>query len=163
MRFLEDLFVFLRAEQRQFCRLRSNIRAVTPASEYLKYVKRILVGMIFLLACTGNAAAQTPATIWPNTATPTTPDVGSDSPVELGIRFYSDTAGYITGIRFYKSAANTGTHIGNLWSSTGTLLATATFTSETASGWQQFLCPCGHRGQHRLCGFLPHHGWSLQR
>ena len=29
------------------------------------------------------------------------------------------------------------THVGHLWSSTGTLLATATFTGETASGWQQ--------------------------
>ena len=27
--------------------------------------------------------------------------------------------------------------MGNLWTSTGTLLATATFTGETASGWQQ--------------------------
>ncbi len=45
--------------------------------------------------------------------------------------------GSITGIRFYKAAANTGTHVGSLWSSTGTLLASATFTSETASGWQQ--------------------------
>jgi hypothetical protein len=27
--------------------------------------------------------------------------------------------------------------VGNLWSSTGTLLATATFTGETGSGWQQ--------------------------
>jgi hypothetical protein len=40
-------------------------------------------------------------------------------------------------VRFYKSSANTGTHIGNLWSSGGTLLATATFGAETASGWQQ--------------------------
>ena len=42
-----------------------------------------------------------------------------------------------TGIRFYKAMANTGTHVANLWSSTGTLLATATFAGETASGWQQ--------------------------
>jgi hypothetical protein len=82
-------------------------------------------------------ATTTTHTIWPSTATPTTPDVGSDSPVELGVRFYADTSGTISGIRFYKSAPNTGTHIGNLWSSTGTLLASATFTSETASGWQQ--------------------------
>ena len=53
------------------------------------------------------------------------------------MRFQADTGGVITGIRFYKSAANTGTHVGNLWTSTGTLLATATFTNETASGWQQ--------------------------
>ena len=46
-------------------------------------------------------------------------------------------AGYITGIRFYKGSGNTGTHVGYLWTDTGTLLATATFTNETASGWQQ--------------------------
>lgn len=56
--------------------------------------------------------------------------------MELGVKFRATQAGYIKGIRFYKGAANTGTHIGNLWSSTGTNLATATFTGETASGWQ---------------------------
>ena len=40
-------------------------------------------------------------------------------------------------VRFYKGANNTGTHVGNLWTSGGALLATATFTGETASGWQQ--------------------------
>ena len=40
-------------------------------------------------------------------------------------------------MRFYKGVNNTGTHLGHLWSSTGTLLATATFTGESASGWQQ--------------------------
>ena len=43
----------------------------------------------------------------------------------------------MTGIRFYKASTNTGTHIGSLWSTSGTLLASATFTNETASGWQQ--------------------------
>jgi hypothetical protein len=57
--------------------------------------------------------------------------------IELGVKFRSDVAGFITGVRFYKGAGNTGTHVGNLWSSTGTLLATATFTNETATGWQQ--------------------------
>ena len=46
------------------------------------------------------------------------------------------SAGAVTGIRFYKAVANTGTHVGSLWSSTGTLLAQGTFTNETASGWQ---------------------------
>ena len=77
------------------------------------------------------------ATIWSSSATPTTPDNGPDSAVTLGVEFESNISGYITGIRFYKSSANTGTHVGSLWSSTGTLLATATFTNETASGWQQ--------------------------
>ena len=84
-------------------------------------------------------AAIDPATvtIWPNTAAPGLVDGGPDSAVELGVKFRSDVAGTVTGIRFYKAGANTGTHIGNLWTSTGTLLATATFTNETASGWQQ--------------------------
>jgi hypothetical protein len=75
--------------------------------------------------------------LWPNTATPTTVDGGPDSAVELGVKFRSDTAGYIAGIRFYKASTNTGTHVGNLWNSSGTLLASGTFTGESASGWQQ--------------------------
>ena len=55
------------------------------------------------------------------------------------MKFRSDTAGFITGIRFYKASTNTGTHVGNLWTSTGTRLATATFANETASGWQQVI------------------------
>ncbi|MFH5947281.1 DUF4082 domain-containing protein, partial [Roseomonas xinghualingensis] len=57
--------------------------------------------------------------------------------VELGVRFQSNVAGSITGIRFYKGPSNTGTHIGNLWDAAGRSLATATFTAESASGWQQ--------------------------
>ena len=82
-----------------------------------------------------NATSVT--TIWPVTAVPGTVDDGPDSAVELGVKFRSDIAGSITGIRFYKATANTGTHVGNLWSSAGTNLATATFSGETASGWQQ--------------------------
>ena len=56
---------------------------------------------------------------------------------ELGTRLYSDTPGQITAIRFWKSSSESGTHIGHIWSSTGSLLSTVTFTNETASGWQQ--------------------------
>ena len=78
-------------------------------------------------------------TIWLSNAVPGRVDGGPDSAVELGVKFRSDVDGTIAGIRFYKAAANTGTHIGNLWTSNGTLLATVTFTNETASGWQQAL------------------------
>jgi len=78
-----------------------------------------------------------PCTIWPSSVAPGTVDAGAFSPLELGVQFRADTSGYITGIRFYKSAANTGTHVGNLWSGSGGLLGSAAFTSETASGWQQ--------------------------
>lgn len=64
---------------------------------------------------------------------PATSDAG---PVSLGVQFQSQTAGYISGIRFYKGTGNSGTHIGSLWTAKHTLLAQAAFTSETASGWQ---------------------------
>lgn len=64
------------------------------------------------------------------------PDTGDDAPVELGLRFAADTQGYITGVRFFKSEANTGTHTGTLWSLEGQKLATTTFRNETSQGWQ---------------------------
>jgi len=78
-----------------------------------------------------------PCSLWTNSTVPGTVSANDPNQVELGVRFTSDVAGFITGIRFYKGSTNTGTHIGNLWSNTGTLLATATFSNETASGWQQ--------------------------
>jgi hypothetical protein len=70
-------------------------------------------------------------------STPATVDSGDTASVVLGVAFNSDTAGYITGVRFYKATPNNGTHVGALWSASGQLLVTATFTAESSSGWQQ--------------------------
>jgi methionine-rich copper-binding protein CopC len=78
-----------------------------------------------------------PFSIWSASAVPQVAMDPDLSATELGVKFRSDIAGLITGIRFYKGSQNTGTHVGHLWTSTGTLLATATFTNETATGWQQ--------------------------
>ncbi len=63
------------------------------------------------------------------------------SGIELGLKFRSTTAGYITGLRFYKTQNNFGTHIGQLYSSTGTLIVSATFTNESLVGWQTVQLP----------------------
>jgi hypothetical protein len=78
-----------------------------------------------------------PCSIWSASATPGTITEIDTRAVELGVKFSSDVNGSITGIRFYKGPSNTGTHVGSLWSGTGTLLGRATFSGETASGWQQ--------------------------
>ncbi|MFK0085272.1 DUF4082 domain-containing protein [Glutamicibacter sp. NPDC090743] len=67
---------------------------------------------------------------------PATPDSSDGSSVELGLRFTASANGYITGVRYYKSTANTGTHTGTLWSLNGTELATTTFANESSEGWQ---------------------------
>jgi hypothetical protein len=100
-----------------------------------------ILGTLLALVAAGlapaAASAACPCTLFPSTATPVTDTQFDNAAVELGVKFRSDTAGFVTGVRFYKGTRNTGTHIGNLWTSTGTLLATAQFANETASGWQQ--------------------------
>jgi hypothetical protein len=89
-----------------------------------------------------NSAAQTTtlniaATLFTSSSKPGTVTANDPNAVDLGVKFTASVNGTITGIRFYKGPQNTGTHIGDLWSASGTLLASATFTNETASGWQQ--------------------------
>ena len=92
---------------------------------------------------TTGGPASCPCSIWASNATPANPSINDSDSVELGVRFTAEMDGKITGVRFYKGAGNTGTHVGNLWSATNTLLATGTFTNESASGWQtlQFVTP----------------------
>jgi hypothetical protein len=82
-------------------------------------------------------APSCPCTIWPPSAVPAIVAATDNRPIEVGVKFRSDVAGFVTAIRFYKGPQNTGTHVGHLWSATGALLAEGTFTDETASGWQE--------------------------
>src|SRR5262249_41691422 len=86
-------------------------------------------------APTGGATC--PCSIWSTAATPVMQQQFESSAGELGVKFQSDRAGYITGLRFYKGAGNNGTHVGSIWSSSGTLLGSVTFANETVTGWQQ--------------------------
>lgn len=86
---------------------------------------------------TGNPRPATcPCTIWDDFTTPAIAATNDSSSVEVGTKVRFDVKGQVFGVRFYKGAGNTGTHIGSLWSSTGTRLATGTFSAESASGWQ---------------------------
>jgi hypothetical protein len=80
-----------------------------------------------------------PCSVWAGTAVPAQVSVGDASAIELGLRFRASFDGFITGVRFYKGPQNTGAHTGKLWSNSGTLLASVTFSGESASGWQQAL------------------------
>ena len=79
------------------------------------------------------------STLFSASSVPTVITENDHSAVELGLKFQVTSAGQATGVRFYKGPQNTGTHVGNLWSSAGALLASVTFANETASGWQQAL------------------------
>ncbi|ROP36525.1 uncharacterized protein DUF4082 [Saccharothrix texasensis] len=77
-------------------------------------------------------------TLFKPTDAPAVASSGDANAVNLGVRFRCTTTGAkAKGIRFYKATQNTGTHVGRLWDANGTLLASATFAGETASGWQE--------------------------
>jgi Domain of unknown function (DUF4082)/Bacterial Ig-like domain/HYR domain/Bacterial Ig domain len=94
---------------------------------------------IITVVVTAPALPVCPCTIFQPTDGPDniSASFNDGQPLELGMKFRSSIDGYVTGVRFYKGSLNTGTHIGDLWSSNGLLLAEATFSAETASGWQQ--------------------------
>jgi Domain of unknown function (DUF4082)/Abnormal spindle-like microcephaly-assoc'd, ASPM-SPD-2-Hydin/Fibronectin type III domain len=100
---------------------------------------------VFLLALACCMALVAPAsgqtTLLSATSVPSLIDSNDVQTVEVGLKFKSDTSGYITAVRFYKAKTNVGTHVGHIWSSTGILLGRAVFTNETASGWQQVNFP----------------------
>jgi hypothetical protein len=120
-----------------------------------------------------------PCSIWGSNVTPAQPDSGDRNSIEIGVKFTSDVYGTVNGIRFYKASTNTGTHIGNLWTASGQLLASATFTSESASGWQQvnfaqpvlispnttyiasYFAPSGHYSQNEQYFYPPLYGGSI--
>jgi hypothetical protein len=83
------------------------------------------------------AGPQCPCSIWQNAAPSGAVDANDTSAVNLGVKFQASSSGMVTAVRFYKESDNTGTHIGSLWSATGTLLASGTFSNESASGWQE--------------------------
>ena len=57
-----------------------------------------------------------PCTLWPDQAVPAVAGWADNRAVELGVKFRVTSPGFISGIRFFKSAENVGMHLGNLWS-----------------------------------------------
>jgi hypothetical protein len=111
---------------------------------------------------------------------PKTPAADDNSAATLGVKFVPQTDGNITGVRFYKGAGNTGSHRGAIWSSTGEILRTGTFSNETETGWQtlkfssplqvtrnttyvaSYYAPNGHyAADDRFFSALPHNAFPL--
>jgi hypothetical protein len=79
-----------------------------------------------------------PCTIFSTTNTPVQiNNFDNAGGMEMGVKFKANINGFITGLRFYKSSNDMGIHKGSLWTIAGALLAQATFTNESATGWQE--------------------------
>jgi hypothetical protein len=108
----------------------------TPSIEARAVDDSANLGLPVVMAGPDVLARSCPCALWSTSLVPAKPDAGATGPHELGVKFESDVDGDVVGVRFYKSAANTGAHTGSLWSSTAQRLATAPFRHESASGWQ---------------------------
>lgn len=88
-------------------------------------------------ATTTGTTTSTTDTLWSNSYTPSIDSYAAGN-YELGVKFRTDVAGTVNGVRFYKQTWMNGyTHVGHLWTSGGVLLGSVLFTGETASGWEQ--------------------------
>jgi Domain of unknown function (DUF4082) len=109
-------------------RWRANLKKKIPLA--------ILLVVFSAVSARAQCTAAAPCTLF-GTAAPTGYITDTSQKAELGIEFYSATAGTIAGVRFYKLSTDTSTsHTVHLWSAAGALLATASSSGETASGWQ---------------------------
>ncbi|MFC5911601.1 DUF4082 domain-containing protein, partial [Streptacidiphilus monticola] len=68
-------------------------------------------------------------------AAPAQPDFGDPQPATLGLKFTTSVAGAVTGVRYYRSAANGGHHVGALWDGQGKQLASVDFPDTGDTGW----------------------------
>jgi hypothetical protein len=82
-----------------------------------------------------------PGKVWPAVPAPLPPTF-EDQPYTLGVRFTTSVSGFVRGVRFLSPddvSTVPGTYTGQLWTNTGTLLASGTFTGVTADSWQEVL------------------------
>lgn len=100
----------------------------------------LAAGVLVATAMSRTTVRQTASSTSPDTilgsTTPAVSAAADANAVALGVKFSSTASGSVTGVRFFKGKGNTGTHIGALYSSAGKVLASASFTGETSSGWQ---------------------------
>jgi hypothetical protein len=72
--------------------------------------------------------------MFPSTYTPAGNGIAGSA--EYGVKFSSSQAGKITAIKWYRPGnATSSGHYFTLWSSSGTVLATATSSAESGTGW----------------------------
>lgn len=93
----------------------------------------LLLGLV--VGLTGSPASAATGSLF-GSATPAVKSTNDPAAVTVGTTFTARTAGRVTGLRFYKGAGNTGTHVGSVYTADGSVSVQATFAGETSEGWQ---------------------------
>jgi hypothetical protein len=126
--------------------MKKNVSPLNGTAEKLACI--LLWIFILSISCRKELSSESPITTPPPLATDTFSIFTNQKPagqtendregggIEVGLKFRSDIAGYVDGIRFYKTPGDSGTRTAQLYSSGGTLLVSKAVSTETDSGWQ---------------------------
>ena len=114
----------------------SNQRSVLRAVRAAAATGIVACLSVLTLPASPAHGAPEPFSLFADSTTPAVANWEDPAAIELGVKFQSDVDGTVSAVRFYKGNKNTGTHTGSLWTAGGDLITTATFTGETAAGWQ---------------------------
>ena len=111
------------------------ILAPTPAARSLGGQRRHAHNSAIQTTTLNISGGPATESLFSPSATASTVPANDPSAVDLGVKFQASTNDTLIGICVYKGPNITGTHIGDLWITSGTLLAGATCSDETAKGW----------------------------
>ena len=82
-------------------------------------------------------AGEAGFSLWNRSVTPARASDPETKAVEVGVKFQAGIDGEISSMYFYKGAGNDGPHTAKLWTTTGEVLVSVAYGSETAQGWQK--------------------------
>ena len=88
-------------------------------------------------AATASPAFACPCTAFQAGDVPSQASVIDNLELEIGVKFRTTVPGFVTAIRYYRGPLNEGAHTAHLWAADGRLLASAPFTVDAGTGWQE--------------------------
>lgn len=111
--------------------------ATRPRSAVVLSVVAVIATIVAIVVWSPRTpTSETTVSIWGRSAPSGLVSNSDNAAVELGTRFTAVEDGAVRGVKFWKQPAQSGLHVGTLWTSTGRKLATTTFANETGAGWQ---------------------------
>src|SRR5271166_1409054 len=97
----------------------------------------LLFGISLALLVSGGKSSAQSISIFGNLV-PNNTDQANNTPLTLGVKFWSTQSGTISGIRFYRGTTSQYGYVARLYTASGTLLGSVTMAHESGHvpGWQ---------------------------
>jgi len=103
----------------------------------LRQTVSLLFGISLAMLVSGGESSAQSINIFSNTALSNASE-GNQTPITLGVKFWSSQSGTVSAIRFYRGTTSPQGYVARLYSASGTLLGSVTMATESGPvpGWQ---------------------------